>query len=393
MKIVVLGGAGKMGVLAVEDLVLNERVDEVVLADRELDMANAIAAHLDSRKLSVKQIDLNDHQALVGLLLDADACVNATVYYTNLKVMAACLEARTHYTDLGGLFHGTREQLKLHDQFLEAGVSAVLGMGSAPGAPNILARYAADRLDTIDAIRIYDGVKPPPADNMKFTYAVPTIIDELTLSPMVYRHGEFIAREPLSELEPYPFTPPLGTLPMHLSLHSEVATLPVSFKDKGIQECFFKINYWGMAKETVDKVRVLADFGFDSKELVTITTGNGRVEVSPREFMIAMMGDFVPSSLDFLTASENEPGDWAKEIVSEVRGTAGDQPVVYRMALLTRKGALPTGVLPARGAVWQAAGRVEPGVHPPELAFDPQPFLKELEERGILTSVTVTRGL
>jgi hypothetical protein len=106
-----------------------------------------------------------------------------------------------------------------------------------------------------------------------------------------------------------------------------------------------------------------------------------------------MMGDFVPSSLDFLTAPANEPGDWAKEIVSEVRGTAGDQPVVYRMALLTRKGALPTGVLPARSAVWQASGRVKPGVHPPELAFDPQLFLKELEEREIVTQVTVTRGL
>ena len=92
MKIIVLGGAGKMGVLSVEDLVINDRVSEVVLADRDMEMANAIAKHLDSPKLSVRQIDLNDHKALVDLLQDADACVNATVYYTNLKVMAACLD-------------------------------------------------------------------------------------------------------------------------------------------------------------------------------------------------------------------------------------------------------------------------------------------------------------
>lgn len=389
MKIIVLGGAGKMGVLAVEDLVINDRCAEVVLADRDMEMAAAITEHLDSPKLSVQEIDLNDHDALVDLLQDADACVNATVYYTNLKVMAACLEAQTHYTDLGGLFHGTREQLKLHDQFAEAGVSAVLGMGSAPGAPNILARYAADCLDTVDSIRIYDGVKPPPADSMKFTYAVPTIIDELTLSPMVFRDGEFIACEPMSEMEAYPFTAPLGMLPMHLSLHSEVATLPVSFKDKGVRECFFKINYWGMAKETVEKVRVLADFGFDSADPVTVDG----VEIMPRDFMIAMMGDFVPTSMDFLTAPVNEPGNWAKEIVSEVKGTEDGQDVVYRMAMLTLKGALPTGVLPARSAVWQAAGKVPAGVRPPELAFEPQPFLKQLEERDILTRVTVTRGL
>ena len=389
MKIVVLGGAGKMGCLAVEDLVLNPRVDEVVIADRDMEMMTAIAQYLDSPKLSVQAVDLNDHASLVELLRSADACVNATVYYTNLKVMEACLEAETHYTDMGGLFHGTREQLKLHDRFAAAGISAVLGMGSAPGVPNILARYAADRLDSIEHIRIYDGVKPPPPGSMKFTYAVPTIIDEMTLSPMVFRDGQFIACKPMGEFEDYPFTAPLGHLPMHLSLHSEVATLPVSFRDKGVQECFFKINYWGMAKETVQKVTVLADFGFDGRDPVNVKGA----QISPRDFMIAMMGGFVPSSLEFLSAPPNEAPDWAKEIVSEVKGEKDGQPLIYRMAVLTLKGSLPTGVVPARGAVWQANGRVAPGVYPPELAFDPGPFLKELEERDIRTQVTVTSGL
>jgi saccharopine dehydrogenase-like NADP-dependent oxidoreductase len=389
MKIVVLGGAGKMGALAVEDLVVNPRVDEVVLADRDMVGAAAIAEYLDSPKLSIAEADLNDHAALVALLEPADACVNATVYYTNMKVMEACLEAGTHYTDMGGLFHGTRRQLELGDRFADADISAVLGMGSAPGAPNILARYAADRLDTIDAIRIYDGVKPPPPGTVKFTYAAPTIIDELTQQPMVFRDGEFIACEPLSEFEDYPFTGSLGILPMHLSLHSEVATLPVSFADKGVRECFFKINYWGMDPETVEKVRVLADFGFDGPDPISVRG----VEVSPRDFTIEMMGDFVPSAIEMLTAPPNPPGDFAKEIVSEVSGTADGEPVTYRMGVLTHKGALPTGVLPARAAAWQAAGKVAPGVHPPELAFDPESFLKELEERDISTQVTVTKGL
>lgn len=389
MKIVVLGGAGKMGALAVEDLVVNPRVDEVVLADRDMVGAAAIAEYLDSPKLSIAEADLNDHAALVALLEPADACVNATVYYTNLKVMEACLQARTHYTDMGGLFHGTLKQLELSDRYADAGISAVLGMGSAPGAPNILARYAADRLDTIDAIKIYDGVKPPPPGTVKFTYAVPTIIDELTQQPMVFRDGEFIACEPLSEFEDYPFAESLGILPMHLSLHSEVATLPISFADKGVRECFFKINHWGMDPETVEKVRVLADFGFDGPDPISV----GGVEVSPRDFTIEMMGDFVPSAIEMLTAPANPQGDLAKEIVAEINGTADGAPVTYRMGVLTLKGALPTGVLPARAAAWQAAGKVAPGVHPPELAFEPEPFLKELEERDITTQVTVTRGL
>jgi saccharopine dehydrogenase-like NADP-dependent oxidoreductase len=262
-------------------------------------------------------------------------------------------------------------------------------MGSAPGAPNILARYAADRLDTIDAIKIYDGVKPPPAGTVKFTYAVPTIIDELTQQPMVFRDGEYIACEPLTEFEDYPFAGSLGILPMHLSLHSEVATLPVSFADKGVRECFFKINYWGMDPETVAKVRVLADFGFDAADPINVRGA----EVSPRDFTIEMMGGYVPSAIDMLTTPPNPPGDLAKEIVSEVNGTVDGAPVTYRMGMLTHKGALPTGVLPARGAAWQAAGKVAPGVLPPELAFDPVPFLEELQERDIITRVTVTTGL
>ena len=49
MKIVVLGGAGKMGALAVEDLVVNPRVERVVLADRDMVGAAAIAEYLDGR--------------------------------------------------------------------------------------------------------------------------------------------------------------------------------------------------------------------------------------------------------------------------------------------------------------------------------------------------------
>lgn len=389
MKIIVLGGAGKMGSIAVQDLTVNPRVDEVVLADLNLDAAKTVADYLNSPKVGLKQIDLNDHAALVAALQYVDACVNATVYYTNLQVMDACLEAGVHYTDMGGLFHTTRKQLELHDRFVEAGISAVLGMGSAPGAPNISARYAADRLDTIEYIRIYDGIQPPPPDQVAFTYAVPTIIDEMTFKPMVYRDGEFAECEPLTEFEDYQFVEPLGILPMHLSLHSEVATLPISFKDKDVKECFFKINYWGMAKELVERVKVLADFGFASDEPVEIKG----TQITPRDFMIAMMGSYVPPIEAFLAPPTNQPPDWTKEIVTEVKGTVDGKPTTYRIGVLTVKGALPTGVIPARGATWQAAGKVEPGVHPPELAFDPESFLKELEERDIYTQITVTKGL
>ncbi len=389
MRITVIGGAGKMACIGVQYLAQDQRVDEVILADLDHTQAKVVADYINSPKVTIKKVDVNDHQAMVELLKGSDACFNGTVYYTNLPVMEACLEAGVHYTDMGGLFFTTHKQLDLSDRFAEAGLSAVLGMGSAPGIPNLQTRYAADRLDTIESIKIYDGIMPPPTDDPKFTYAVPTIVDELIMEPMVYRDGEFKGMAPLSEFEDYWFTKPIGTLPMHLSLHSEVATLPLTFKEKGVKECFFKINYWGMSKVVVEKIRILADFGFGSNEPVDV---KGK-SIVPRDMMVTLLSGYVPPITDFLAPPKNEPPDWVKEIVTEVKGTKDGSEITYRMGTLTCKGALPTGVAPAIAAIWLAQRRIEPGVYPPEVALDPMPFFKELEEQKIYTQVTSTQRI
>lgn len=389
MRIVVLGGAGKMGCISVQALAGEDRVQQVILADVDTKNVEIVQEVVGSSKLTTLHTDLNDPEALPRALEGVDACLNATVYYTNLPVMHACLEAGVPYTDMGGLFHTTRKQLELDQAYREAGISAVLGMGSAPGIPNIQARYAADRLDTVESIRIYDGILPPGPEDVRFTYAIPTILDELTMEPMVFEEGEFAARPPLSGFEDYCFSAPIGVLPMHLSLHSEVATLPLSFQDKGVRHCSFKINYWGMAPETVEKVRVLADFGFNSSEPVEVA---GQ-QVVPRQVMVALLSPYVPPIQDFLAPPAKSPPDWVKEIVTEVEGKLDGQPVTYRMGTLTCKGALPTGVAPALAAIWLAEGRVEPGVHPPELAFEPVAFLKELEPYDIPTMVAQWSGI
>jgi saccharopine dehydrogenase (NAD+, L-lysine-forming) len=375
-----------MGCIAVQDLARDRRVDQVVIADQNTEQARTVAGIIGSPKVSIQHLDAAVPGALVAVLKDADACLNAMVYYMNLQVMEACLETKVPYTDMGGLFHLTRKQLELNDRFAEAGVSAVLCMGSAPGVPNVQTRYAADRLDTIEYVRIYDGIKPPPPGSTNFSYAVPTIIDELTMPPVVYRDGEFVACEPLSEFEDYWFTPPLGLLPMHLSLHSEPVTIARSFQHKGLRECFFKINYWGMAKEMVEKVRVLADFGFAGGEPVDVRGQH----IVPRDLLVTLMADYVPSVTDMLAPPKNEPPDWVKEIVTEIKGTRNGQTLTYRLGTLTCKGALPTGVAPARTAIWLAERRFGAGVHAPETVVEPETFFEELEDRDIYTQVSVT---
>ncbi len=391
MKIVALGGAGLMGRIAVKDLAASEDVGQVVIADRDTDLARKVAdlIPLGHDKVSIVYTDVTDPDGLAAALRGADAVLNAVHYYFNLNVMRACLAVKAHYTDMGGLFHTTRRQLELHDEFAAAGLTAVLGMGSAPGVPNVQARYAADRLDTIEYIRIYDGILPLPGDDIRFGYAIPTVIDELTLPPMVFRDGEFVQEAPLAGEEDYWFTPPVGLLRCHLSLHSEVATLPVTFASKGVRECFFKINYWGMKPEVLSKVKLLADLGFASNEPLDVRG----VSVRPRDVLTTLLADYIPP-LEAFVRPPADPTRWTKEIVTEVKGSRAGKTLTYRLGTLTAVGALPTGVAPSIVAQWLAAGRVPgPGVFAPEAVLAPQPFFEELARRGIVTQVSVTESL
>ena len=149
------------------------------------------------------------------------------------------------------------------------------------------------------------------------------------------------------------------------------------------------IIYWGFALETVEKIRVLADFGFAGRDPVRV---KGR-PVVPRDLLVALMAPYVPPITDFMAPPKNRPPDWVKEIVTEVRGTRDGKTITYRLGTLTCKGARPTGVAPARAAIWLAQKRIPSGVHPPELVLDPVPFFEELEQREIFTRVSVTEFL
>ena len=64
MKIIVLGGAGKMGCIAVQDLAGDRRVNEVVIADCDLAQARTVEEIINSPKVSIQQVDVTDHDAL-----------------------------------------------------------------------------------------------------------------------------------------------------------------------------------------------------------------------------------------------------------------------------------------------------------------------------------------
>src|SRR5215472_14656564 len=157
MHIIVLGGAGAMGRIAVRTLNEYQDVDQITIADYNEERAHEVAALLKSNKIAVRQIDVNDHERLCSLLRGSDAVLNAVEYVFNLPVLKACLQEKVHYADLGGLFHMTRKLMNMSAEVEAAGITAILGIGGTPGITNMLARSAADKLDHVDSIKVQLG--------------------------------------------------------------------------------------------------------------------------------------------------------------------------------------------------------------------------------------------
>jgi saccharopine dehydrogenase (NAD+, L-lysine-forming) len=386
VRIVVLGGAGIIGRAIARDLAEDREVREIVIADLDVEGAGKVAAGLGRPGVTAVRADVTDHAGLVRLVRGAGVVVNSVQYYFNLPIMRACLEARVPYLDLGGLFHTTRKQLDLHEEFRRAGVLAILGLGSCPGIANVQARAVADTLDTVESIRIYNGSTPDQGDSLAWAYSIQTIFDEITQPPMVFRDGGFQETAPLGEEELYRFQEPIGVAKVHLSLHSEVATLPLTYAGKGIRDCFFKISFFGYSEKALRQLQFLAQVGLASAEPVIV----GGASVRPRDVLVEVLKKAPQArrttSLGF------------KDIVTEVRGTRRGRPVLGRIETTAwphqawgiTGGTLLVASPPAIVARWLARGQVKAaGVLPPEQAVEAAPFFKSLEARGARTILSV----
>ena len=293
MHLVVLGGGGAMGRITVRALAEDERVERVTVADVSLAAAERTVAWLEvgREKASAVAADVRDTAALTTLLAEADVALNATDYPFNLDVMRASLAARVSYADLGGLFHMTRRQYELDRAFRDAGLTAVLGIGSTPGITNLLARIAADQLDTVERldVRIGSSDEAPAGATFAPPYSLRTILDECTLEPMVYEDGEWRAAPPMSGEEAMQFPPPVGAMTAMYTLHSEVALFPVSFGERGLRHASFKIAF---PPEFLAQLRLIVDLGLARTDTIKVRAGKGRsAQVVPRETLIALLAE------------------------------------------------------------------------------------------------------
>jgi lysine 6-dehydrogenase len=379
MKVVVLG-AGLMGRAVVLDLAGAREVSNILVADFDRERARDVANKFGRGKARGVIADVRDTQHLAKVLRGCDVVVNCTQYNWNLDVMQAAIAAQVHYMDLGGLYHMTRKQFSLDRDFRRIGKLAVPGMGGAPGITNVMARALADKMDRVDSIRVYNaGADEQKYDGpIAYSFSIATILDELTMPPIHFVGGRYVEKPMLSEPEPGTFPHPIGKIVLRHSIHSELGTLAESFRKKGVQEVFFKINY---DPKLVELVRNLVDAGFTSRDLVTV---NG-TQVAPRAVLLALMQKKAPTKtpLDVEALRVVVTGQNMKNRKKKPLGLAMEMWADHSARPQLSAVARDTGFPAAIAAVMHGRGEIPGiGVQAPENVVPPEPFFRELKKRG-----------
>ncbi|MEM0348672.1 MAG: saccharopine dehydrogenase C-terminal domain-containing protein [Candidatus Caldarchaeum sp.] len=383
MRIAVLGGAGLTGQAAVRNLLENKKVSDVRVGDFNPKALDKLANSVKSEKLSIAKIDVRNVEETAAFIRGCDVVINAVQYYFNIDVMKAALQAGVHYVDHGGLYHVTLKQLELDDAFRSRGLTALVGMGAQPGLTNLVAKHAYDQLDEMRAVYIRDGSADLTENPPLFTWSPLTLFDEMTFDAVVLRDGRIVSVPPLSLMERVDFPPPVGPLDTYITIHSELATFPRSFHDKGLKECD-----WMEGSAELLFVKKLADMGFASSEEIDVDG----VKVSPRRFLLKLLEQ--RGLLGY--RGDQTPNDWEiTRLIIHGKKSGKSVKLVYDIVFPPkpewRMSCAQTGVgIPSSiAAMMIAEGEVKQrGVVPPETCIDHETFLEQVAAHGIKTTST-----
>src|SRR2546425_2392683 len=156
MKVAIIG-VGGVGRTLAQLLRSEAAIDSLLLIDKEENRVRFFTKMMGRVKVDASPFDLNDPTGLPRVLRGSAVVVNTAPPTFNLAVMDACLLAGAHYIDVAASgprepagLPGILEQLQRHDAFRAKGLRALLSMGLDPGMSNVMAREAADTLDSID---------------------------------------------------------------------------------------------------------------------------------------------------------------------------------------------------------------------------------------------------
>ena len=271
------------------------------------------------------------------------------------------------------------KQFACEQQWQEAGVLALVGIGVEPGLSDIFARHAADELfSSITEVGVRDGADLV-VEGYDFapTFSIWTTIEECLNPPLIWeRERGFYTTAPFSEPEVFEFPEGIGPVECVNVEHEEVVLIP---RWVDCERVTFK---YGLGQEFIDVLRRCTSSASTRPSRCRCAAS----QVAPRDVVAAALPD--PATLGERMSGRTCAGTW-------VTGTGSDgQPrstylyhVVDNETTMREYG--------SQAVVWQTA--VNPavalelldrgewkgtGVLGPE-AFPPEPFLELLAEYGV----------
>lgn len=148
--VVVLGAGGAQASGVLRGLGRSDAGLRLICCDREF----RSPVEAGTQEVELVEFDLlADPGKLHEVLSGADLVINMTGPYYRLGpvILDAAIAAGTDYLDICDDADATELLLQRDDAAKEAGVTALVGMGSAPGTTNVLVRLALDALPEGDA--------------------------------------------------------------------------------------------------------------------------------------------------------------------------------------------------------------------------------------------------
>ena len=219
--VVVLGAGGAQASGLLRGLGRSATEMRIVCCDRAF--RDDVPTAVGTQEVERREFDLMAEPAtLHEVLRDAHLVVNLTGPYYTLGpvILDAAIAARTNYLDICDDADATELLLQRDEAARAAGVTALIGMGSAPGTTNVLVRLALDSLPAgdasasitwcVDAVDMVGAVVPHFAHS--FSTALPGLGGTPTWETLEPKRVQF--PEPVGE-----------QLVVTLS-HPEVLTLP-----------------------------------------------------------------------------------------------------------------------------------------------------------------------
>ena len=378
-------GAGGVGTVVAHKMAGQPDVfTEITLASRTKSKCDAVAQAIGGNRIKTAQVDADSVPELVELINEVkpDLVVNVALPYQDLPIMDACLETGVSYLDTAN--YEPKDEAKFeykwqwayHERFRQAGLTAILGCGFDPGVTSVYTAYAAkhhfDEIHYLDIVDCNAGDHHHPfATNFN-----PEInIREVTQKGRYWENGQWVTTEP-HEIHKALNYPEIGPKESYLIYHEELESLVKNYPS--IQRARFWMTF---GQEYLTHLRVIQNIGMARIDPIIY---NG-VEIVPIQFLKAVLPN--PGEL-----GSNYQG-WTS-IGCRIRGVKDGRERTYYVynncsheAAFKETGtqavSYTTGVPASIGAEMFMKGLwKKPGVYNVE-NFDPDPFMKRLNEQGL----------